>query len=154
MSYHIRETDDSRTPNWVIGLGVVVGCVVVVALLVGAYLGMKSIGRSQQRKDALNRVKISAIEIQNQKQRVEIAKQHAEIRLQDAIGVREAQDEIAKTLTPLYVQFEMVDALKQVAASGRNNSVVFIPAGANGIPLVYDAANAAKVGTYQEQKGE
>ena len=45
-------------------------------------------------------------------------------------------DEIAKTLTPLYVQFEMTDALKQIAKSGKNNSVVYLPSGANGIPLV------------------
>ena len=83
---------------------------------------------------------ISSIEIQNQAQRIQVAKQKAEIRLQDAIGVREAQDEIAKTLTPLYVQFEMVDALKAIAASGSNNSVVYIPAGANGIPLVSDVS--------------
>ncbi len=65
-----------------------------------------------------------------------MAKQKAEIRKQDAIGVRNAQDEIAKTLTPLYVQFEMVEALKDIAHSGNNSSVVYIPSGANGIPLV------------------
>lgn len=117
--------------------GLVVGLLVVLILIsFGIYAVSKTISRSQARADAKNRVKISTIEIQNQEQRVQVAKQHAEIRLQDAIGVREAQDEIAKTLTPLYVQFEMVDALKQIATSGSNNSVVYIPAGANGIPLV------------------
>jgi hypothetical protein len=119
---------------------------IVFGAILGVFLIAKGISRSQARKDAQNRVRISSIEIQNQAQRVQIAKQQAEIRLQDAIGVRSAQDEIAKTLTPLYVQFEMVDALKAIAASGRNNSVVFLPGGANGIPLVYDTANATKVG--------
>ncbi len=30
----------------------------------------------------------------------------------------------------------MVDALKQIAKSGKNSSVVYLPSGANGIPLV------------------
>jgi hypothetical protein len=137
-------------------VAVVVGSVVVLAVLIGLVFGLftvkRQFSRSQALKDAKNSVRISSIEIQNQKQRVEIAKQKAEIRLQDAIGVRESQDEIAKTLTPLYVQFEMVEALKQIAQTGHNNSVVFLPSGANGIPLVYDAANAAKVGMPNEEK--
>lgn len=128
----------------------VIGGLLAIFLLIASVFGValvkNNFHRSQARKNAQNSVQISAIEIQNQKQRVEIAKQQAEIRLQDAIGVRGAQDEIAKTLTPLYVQFEMVDALKAVAASGRNNSVVYLPSGANGVPLVYDTANANKVG--------
>lgn len=147
--------DTNRRPSALTGIMVALGGLLAVVLLIAALFGIaaavKSFHRSQARADAKNRVQISSIEIQNQTQRVQIAKQGAEIRLQDAIGVREAQDEIAKTLTPLYVQFEMVDALKQVASSGRNNSVVFVPAGANGIPLVYDASGAAKVGEGQTE---
>src|SRR6185503_1360294 len=124
------------------GVALVVG-LVVIALGVGIWTITRGISRSQALKNANNSVKISAIEIRNQQQRVEIAKQKAEIRLQDAIGVRESQDEIAKTLTPLYVQFEMVDALKAIATSGSNNSVVYIPAGANGIPLVSDVSSGS-----------
>lgn len=125
--------------------GVVVVLVVVFVALIGIYTLTKSIGRSQDRADATNRVKISTIEIQNQTQRVLIAKQQAEIRLQDAIGVRGAQDEIAKTLTPLYVQYEMTQVLLKVAESGHNNSVVYLPSGANGIPLV-STLDPTKVG--------
>lgn len=126
----------------------VVSAAFLVLVIVGliTIVGFRHVGRGQARADARNRVKISQIEIQNQAQRIEIAKQKAEIRKQDAIGVREAQDEIAKTLTPLYVQFEMVEALKAIAASGSNNSVVYIPSGANGIPLIADVAGATQVG--------
>lgn len=129
--------------------GRIIGWSLAVVVLVGFFtiggaFGCKEYTRYQKRADAGNRVKVSAIEIRNQAQRVQIAKQHAEIRFQNAIGVREAQDEIAATLTPLYVQFEMVEALKAIAASGSNNSVVFIPAGANGIPLV-STLDATKV---------
>ncbi|HET7110163.1 MAG TPA: hypothetical protein VFI41_04785 [Gemmatimonadales bacterium] len=150
--------DDDGSINWrnVIGLivGVLVGLAVIIGIITGVFILKKNVSRGQALQDAKNRVKISTIEIRNQAQRVEIAKQQAEIRLQDAIGVREAQDEIAKTLTPLYVQFEMVDALKAIAASGKNNSVVFVPGGANGIPLVYDAANATKVGLPNTEGGK
>lgn len=106
------------------------------ALIFGVATGCKSWNRYQRRADANNAVQVTAIQIRNYQQRVKIAHQQAQIRLQTAIGVRHAQDEIASTLTPLYVQFEMIDALKTIAASGRNNSVVYIPAGANGVPLV------------------
>lgn len=127
-------------------IAVFAALVLIIVLIFGLWIGIASISRNQARADARNSVKISAIEIQNQAQRIKVAQQKAEIRLQDAIGVREAQDEIAKTLTPLYVQFEMVDALKQIATSGSNNSVVYIPSGANGIPLVNNVAGSTSVG--------
>ena len=124
------ESGQSLTSVTVLGAIVVVFFLVAMAFLIPTY------SRYQKRANAGNNVKVSAIEIQNQEQRVLIAKQKAEIRRQDAIGIREAQDQIAKTLTPLYVQFEMTEALKQIALSGQNNSTVFIPSGAGGIPLI------------------
>ncbi len=126
-------------------VGAVVGILLLVLLCFGLYVGIKAVGRTQALADARNRVRISQIEIRNQSQRVQIAKQKAEVRREDAIGVRHAQDEIAKTLTPLYVQFEMVEALKAIAKSGRNSSVVYLPSGANGIPLV-STVDPAQVG--------
>ncbi|MFI1701456.1 hypothetical protein ACH419_36625 [Streptomyces bobili] len=128
----------------------VLGAVAVVALVVmitASIAGFKAFNRYQATADAKNRatvakikanndVQVTAIQIKNQEQRVEVAKQQAQIRFENAKGVREAQDEIAKTLTPLYVQFEMTEALKEIAKSGKNSSVVYIPSGANGVPLV------------------
>jgi hypothetical protein len=139
-------TNTEPTVGGYIAVGLV-AFVAVLAVIALIWAGFGAVGRWQGRAnrnqdrqqalyDAQNKVKVSNIEIRNQEQRVKVAKQHAEIRLQNAIGVREAQDEIAKTLTPLYVQFEMTDALKQIAKSGRNSSVVYLPSGANGIPLV------------------
>lgn len=109
---------------------------VILGIVVGLILMFKGIGRSQARKDANNRVAISSIEIKNQAQRVIVAKQQADIRVQNAIGIREAQDEISKTLTPLYVQFEYAQVLDHIATSGSNNSVIYIPTGPNGVPVV------------------
>jgi hypothetical protein len=133
-------------------VGVLVVIFVIILLILGTMILFRGFSRTQARADANNHVKISNIEIRNQRQRIQIAKQQAEIRKQDAIGIREAQDEIAKTLTPLYVQFEMVDALKAIAASGSNNSVVYIPAGANGIPLVSNVGPGGQVGLPDKAK--
>lgn len=122
--------------NSKIVLAGIAGVLVLVIVMFGLAAGVKSFHRYQQRADANNAVSVSNIEIRNQEQRVQIAKQQAEIRKQTSIGIREAQDQIAKTLTPLYVQFEMTEALKAIATSGSNNSVIYFPAGAGGIPLV------------------
>lgn len=129
----------ARTALALLSLGLFVG------LLFGAWAGVKSFKRHQKLADASNQVKVTQIQIRNQEQRVKIAQQQAQIRYENAKGVREAQDEIAKTLTPLYVQFEMVEALKEIARSGKNNSVVYLPSGANGIPLVSTVPGADRV---------
>jgi hypothetical protein len=134
-----------ETNYWKSGIGIFVAVLGLVAVIVGMMFGLKAYGRYQKRADANNDVKVSAIQIRNQAQRVQIAKQHAQIRFQNSIGIREAQDEIARTLTPLYVQFEMTEALKQIASSGKNNTVVFLPSGAGGIPLV-STLDPTKVG--------
>lgn len=134
-------TDNDIRPREVVAwIGVVLGTLMALIFCIGLIIwGFAGFGRTQARADARNSVAISKIEIQNQAQRIQVAKQKAEIRLQEAVGIREAQTEIAKTLTPLYVQFEMVDALKAIALSGRNSSVVYIPSGASGIPIVATA---------------
>lgn len=118
--------------RWTI-IGMAIGLMSIVALM---FL-FPTYSRYQKRANAENQVKVSAIQIQNQEQRVKIAKQHAQIRYQNSIGIREAQDEIAKTLTPLYVQFEMTQALQQIATSGKNNTVIYLPTSpTSGLPVV------------------
>jgi len=113
--------------------GAIAGAFVVLLLLVIATLsGFKSWHRYQLRADAENKVKVTAIQIRNQEQRVKIAQQKAQIRFVESTGIRRAQDEIAKTLTPLYVQFELVEALK----TGKH-STIYIPTDpATGLPVV------------------
>jgi hypothetical protein len=118
-------------------LGALGALAIVVLLFFGLVAIGKSFNRYQKRADAQNQVKVSAIQIQNQEQRVQIAKQHAEIRYQNSIGIREAQDEIAKTLTPLYVQFEMTQGLQAIATSGKNNTIIYLPTSpTSGLPVV------------------
>lgn len=141
----MSETASPYSPTKVV-VAVVLALALTVVLLFLLVAGWKSFHRYQVRADANNNVKVTAIQIRNQEQRVKIAQQEAAIRFERSKGIRESQDEIAKTLTPLYVQFEMVEALKEIAHSGRNNSVVYLPSGANGIPLVSGVAGQPVVG--------
>lgn len=120
-----------------VAIAVVVSIVLFLVILFGFLAVVKTYSRYQKRADANNNVKVTAIEIRNQEQRVLIAKQKAEIRKQDAIGIREAQDEIAKTLTPMYIAYEMTVAMQAIATSGTNNTVIYIPTNPkNGLPVV------------------
>lgn len=148
MTY--RTTDEKiRTGVWG-ALGGTVTLVVLIGLLMGSIAGFKAFNRYQRVQDAKNtvttsriaannKVKLNEIEISQQQQRVKIEQQKAQIRYEKAKGIRESQDEIAKTLTPLYVQFEMTEALKEIAVSGKNNTVIYIPVGPDGLPMVTTA---------------
>ncbi len=65
----------------------------------------------------------------------EIAKRDAEIRIEEAKGIAEAQRIINSTLTANYLQHEAINAQLKMAASP-NHTTVYVPSGANGIPLV------------------
>jgi hypothetical protein len=117
--------------------------VVILAMCVGGAAGCKSYNRAQKRADANNAVKVTAINIRRAQQEAKIvAAQDATVRAQadqrliKARGIKKAQDEIQSTLTPLYVQFEAIEAQRAIATSGRNNTVIYVPAGTNGTPLI------------------
>jgi hypothetical protein len=99
----------------------ILGAFFLVALVIGIIVGLMYLlpayHRSQKLKNANNAVKVTAIQIRNQQQRVKIAKQKAEIRFQTSLGIRRAQDEIAKTLTPAYLQWEAIQAQLALAGS-------------------------------------
>ncbi len=65
----------------------------------------------------------------------EIAIKDAEIRIEEAKGIAEAQRIINTTLTKNYLQHEAINAQLKMASSP-NHTTVYIPSGANGIPLV------------------
>jgi regulator of protease activity HflC (stomatin/prohibitin superfamily) len=65
----------------------------------------------------------------------EIAKKDAEIRIEEAKGIAEAQKIINETLTQNYLQHEAIQAQLKMASSP-NHTTVYIPSGTNGIPLI------------------
>ncbi len=68
----------------------------------------------------------------------EIAMRDAEIRIEEAKGIAEAQKIINETLTVNYLQHEAIMAQEKMA-NAPNHTTVYIPVGANGMPLVYAA---------------
>ena len=125
-----RERKVLTALGWLVVSGVALAAFLILVFPITA--GVKSFNRYQKRADAENNVKVTAIQIRNQAQRVKIAQQKAQIRFVESTGIRRAQDEIAKTLTPLYVQFELVEALK----TGRH-STIYIPTDpSTGLPVV------------------
>ena len=65
----------------------------------------------------------------------EIAKKDAEIKIEEAKGIAEAQRIINSTLTANYLQHEAIQA-QLTMANSPNHTTVYIPSGTNGIPLV------------------
>ncbi|MFD9903866.1 hypothetical protein [Streptomyces sp. NPDC059063] len=125
------------------------------ALGIGIVWGAEAFDRSQRVADAKNvvttsriaannKVRLNEIKIGQQRQRVKIAEQEAEVRLREARGVKAAQDEIAKTLTPEYIQYEMTKVLADIAKSGKNSSVIYIPVGPDGLPVIANSDTRAK----------
>ncbi len=84
--------------------------------------------------------KLAAKQLLDEKQtQIDIAKKDAEIRIEEAKGIAEAQRIINETLTKNYLQHEAINAQLKMAESP-NHTTVYIPAGANGIPLVSNIA--------------
>lgn len=70
----------------------------------------------------------------------EIMKKNAEIRIEEAKGIAQAQKIINTTLTPNYLQHEAIQAQLTMAESP-NHTTVYIPVGTNGIPLIQNINN-------------
>ncbi len=68
----------------------------------------------------------------------EIAKRDAEIKIEEAKGIAEAQRIINSTLTTNYLQHEAIQAQLAMSQSP-NHTTVYIPSGENGIPLIKTA---------------
>ena len=64
-----------------------------------------------------------------------IAEERARIRVIDANGIAEAQKIIDETLTPNYLQHLAIEN-QGVLANSPNTTVIYIPVGQSGIPLV------------------
>lgn len=114
-------------------LAVVIVAIIGIVILAGSLHGGYS--RSQRVKNARNHVLVVEQQIKQQQQQVLVVEQLAEQRYQEAIGIKRAQDEINSTLTDRYIQHEAIQAQEAIANSGRNNTVIYVPSGPNGVPI-------------------
>lgn len=134
-----EETDGRRSLRWGVVLGWCVGALIFLIMMSYAVgLGCGAYNRYQKRQDAVNKVHIAHTEIQTAEEEAKVnraqikaTEAEAEKRVAEAVGIKKAQVEINKTLSPLYVQHEYVQAMEK----GHVEST-FIPTGANGIPIV------------------
>ena len=105
------------------------GPFIVISVVIGNIQYPSTVAESVAAKLAATQVlEQTSIEIQT-------AKAKAQIREADAEGIAKAMDTINAKLTPLYVQYEAIQAQAKMVNSP-NHSTIYIPVGPNGVPLV------------------
>jgi hypothetical protein len=122
---------------WIAGIGttgvILIGMVFLLVFGIGACNNWQ---RGQAVKNTQNKIKIATKNLALYDLQIKQARKQAQVKKEVAIGQKLANEQISRRLTPLFVQYEMIEALKAIAASGKNNSVIYIPSGANGVPLI------------------
>jgi len=106
-----------------------------VIIFFAAMFGFPAYSRYQTLLDERNHVLVNEIRIQQQEQLIQVEKQKAEIRIQEAYGIEKSQEIISGSLTANYLQYLAIKAQEKMADSP-NHTEVYIPSGLNGIPLV------------------
>lgn len=126
-----KRSFSERHENVWIGFVTMLTIVTVLALFFGLVATIKTFGRYQRRADANNQVTLNEIQIKQTGQLVQVQKQKAQIRIEEAKGIAKAQELINGTLTPLYLQHEAIQSQES-----QSNKIIYVPSGAQGIPLV------------------
>ncbi len=88
-----------------------------------------------QVSDAVSMKLAATQDLQRKETEIQIAEKDKDIRIVQAQGISKAMDIINQKLTPLYVQHEAIDAQKSMINSP-NHTVIYIPVGPNGVPVV------------------
>lgn len=107
----------------------------LVAFIVAVMYGLPAYSRNQRLLNERNLTTVNDIQIAQTAQLVQVQKQKAQIQIEQAKGIAQAQDIIKSTLTPAYLQYEAIEAQKAEINSD-NHTVIYIPSGSNGVPLV------------------
>lgn len=129
--------DESKSEKTVMKTANVIftGVVLTILVLSSFMFGLPTFSRYQKRQNAKNNIHVTELEIQNTKQKVEVEKQKAAVRVAEAHGISDSQHIINATLTDKYLQHEAINAQREMANSP-NHTTIYIPSGQNGIPIV------------------
>lgn len=152
MSYFYTQDGRDRTYNvGRIVTATVAALLLFVVLMFAINLTTRELGRYQKRADARNQVEVTHILIKRAEQQarinraqIEATKAEAEKRIEEAKGIRAAQDEINATLTDKYLKHEAIQAQRAIATSGKNNTVIYVPSGDVGTPTLTAQAGTGK----------
>ena len=106
----------------------------LVSLVVGNIDYPESVAKAVEAKLAAQQL------LEEKETQKQIAQRDAEIRVEEAKGIAEAQKIINATLTANYLQHEAIQAQEHMANSP-NHTTVYIPVGNNGLPLVHMPKN-------------
>jgi hypothetical protein len=121
----------------------VAAVVAILAIVIGAIFGVgalaKEYTRYQHRQDAANQIDIREEQILVAEREIEVERNRAKVRVEEAQGIRRSQEIINATLTPAYLQWRAIEAQLEIAQSGENHTQVYVPTGPNGVPLVFGA---------------
>lgn len=106
-----------------------------VAIAIGVAFAIPEYGRYQTLQNSNNEVHVNEIKILQQEQLIKVEHQKAEIRIEEARGIAQAQQIVNATLTDRYLQHEAIKAQFEMAGSP-SHTQIYIPTGQNGIPIV------------------
>ena len=126
---------DNNNEEKGLGLFYLIIVVVSLSLFIGLCFAIPMFFRYQTRAEANNEVAVNEIRIRQQEQLIQVEKQKAQIRVEEAKGIRDSQQLINATLTDQYLQHEAIQAQVKMAGSP-NHTQIYIPVGNNGIPVV------------------
>lgn len=106
-----------------------------VVVVVGLFFALPAFGRYQRVQNARNEIAVNEMRIKQTEQLVKVEQQSAQVRIEQAKGIAEANHIINASLSDRYLQHEAIQAQIQMAGSP-NHTQIYIPVGNNGIPLV------------------
>lgn len=106
-----------------------------VAVFVSLLFLLPMYSRYQRVQDAQNQITVNEMVAKQTQQLIANETQKAQIRIEEAKGIAEAQRLINATLTDQYLQHEAIEAQKSMAGSPAHTEI-YVPVGTNGIPLV------------------
>ena len=131
MSY----IDEQDSDGWIGMFLIVIGVILAIAIVIGLIFAFPIFGRYQAIQEAQNQIQLNELRAKQTEQLVGVEQQKAQIKVEEAKGIAEAQKIINATLTDQYLQHEAIQAQKEMAGSP-SHTQIYIPTGSNGIPIV------------------